>query len=166
MISKFVYTLMKNKKLNSTKINCNCGYRDYPMVNCCVFNSINIDLMGRIYDCNICDCYDTKIQSCIKLYVYNCWYVHINNTRYSAIYDRGEPDNIKTISGDNLSVCGSKLSNLLVLREGVIGYYSENKMNKINIPTTASFVTDESSGKTIDVIIQELQDRITALEGA
>lgn len=152
--------------LNSTKINCNCGYRDYPMANCCVLRSSNIDLLGRIYDCNICDCYDTEIQSCIKLYAYNCQYLHINKTRYSAIYDKGDVDNIKTISGDNISVCNGKLANLLVLREGVIGYYSDNKMNKINIPTTASLVTDESSGKTIDVIIQELQDRITALEGA
>lgn len=151
--------------LNSTKINCNCGYRDYPMVNCCVFSSNNIDLLGRIYDCNICNCYYTKIQSCIKLYVYKCWYVHINSTSYSAIYDRGEPGNIKTISGDNLSVCGNKLSNLLVLRGGVVGYYSDSKMNKINIPTISSVVTDESSGKTIDVIIQELQDKIAALEG-
>jgi hypothetical protein len=136
--------------------------------NCCILSSSYIDLVGGIYDCNIYECGCSKIESCVKSYINKSEFVNIKGVKYSNIRETGDGDgdNMKIISGDNISMCGNKLSNLLVLREGVIGYYSDNKMNKINIPTTASLVTDESSGKTIDVIIQELQDRITALEGA
>lgn len=54
-----------------------------------------------------------------------------------------------------------------ISQDGVLKGASDVGTTKIIYPkTTAAAVTDESSGKTIDVIIQELQDRITALEGA
>lgn len=150
---------------NSSNITCNSGSNN-AINNCCVLLSSYIDLINSIHDCNIYGCYNSKITSCIRSYINNCNWVDIKKVQYSNIRGSGDVDNAKVISGDNISVCGDKLASLLVLREGVVGYYADSKMNKINIPTTASLVTDESSGKTIDVIIQELQDRITALEGA
>lgn len=147
----------------SSEINCNSGV--YEIENCCVLLSSYIDLTGGIYDCNLYNCYNSKIKTCTRSYINNCNWVDIEYLKYSNIKESGAVDNVKVISGDNMSVCGNKLANLLLLREGVVGYYSDSKMNQVNIPTTASLVTDESSGKTVDIIIQELQGKIDALGG-
>lgn len=148
---------------NSSDITCNSA-RYYEINNCCVLLSRYIDLISSIHDCNIYNCYSSKITSCIRSYINDCSWVDVKQVQYSNIRASGAVDNAKVISGDNISVCGNKLANLLVLREGVVGYYSDN-MNKVNIPTITSLVTDESSGKTVDIIIQELQGKIDALGG-
>jgi hypothetical protein len=161
-------TIYGSYQKHSTKLRIVDCYDVY----CSACDNVVLDGCENVSISDARDCYFLRcigIESATQLYSSVFWLVNAKKIEY--VYDSYlysvDTDTITQVVGIGF---GDVIGSHVAIKDGQMYRFYKNNSYSGATPvypkTTTAAVTDESSGKTMDVIIQELQDRITALEGA